>query len=977
MSFSSALLQPLITFAGFLVATLRNMFQRLASRLVRATPSEVASSSDGVGPPGRETTRADDDPKHALRGLDATGSSIPAARFLDCEDLVLKVCDYLPKSEQDVFSLTCFRCADTVLLRRYGYKKTAVDLPEQAPDTRCAKTGQSRDAADRGKALEFDGYHQPLSEKDVELFLRFRPAADLVHWDRGWLFYLVARKRKAIGKRDFLRGNYVTAFSRFGDALRVLPKPPPGDAEVRRETEKLAVDWRDLPKVQREQGPYLCGIDAEKRDDEHRPEDRQHSVLNGPESAFYRLTRNLCFYKQTVLKYLFAAAARGAGTPASAEVFSSAEPAKLLCLDLRVLLHSNRSLAALRSALPLYAVAEAGYAVQFAEFALRELLAVEQASPGRAEFRESMRAWWFKCRHRLGEAWLRLGNPRAMYEVLGATMMPDGTETHINDVEQRQGIACCAKDFDNLESWVSTGFRSWSLYSSHEEADLMMQLLGGPKLPGADGRANEKPKSLHAYADAVLQELFSTSAGNKNSQPVTEKAIVHALAKCPLLLIADAPRLRKELRSCQSPCLWNLRRIPDVIIPVSVYNISSMIAGELRAIVRDWNDQQQGRVERLLLTWGLLYMELDAREFANAQTTVQKLIYETTAPPDAKPACPWPRYFLSELLYLLALAEFGLNDAAACGHALQSWKIFSSCKTDRNYAAGMRLEIWADAVLRRERGGPKSKVDGARIHDALNEESLEKEELKMMAHFRKKLQRTKAFYPVRRDNCFVHVSIYDALGIKNSMPDGMEGAYALCDVMKQKFGKKDDDEEPDTSKPRRKKSSKSAQKNSSEHETANKNADEKKFRYWPLSKLQRAQDEKKHAALLADDSAAAKNREGSSWWKSPFTPTTADFLLASQQYRRMIGTDLRYDLYQTDADILTTYKSSPEKRLQYGVELSDFQNYIGHMYGVTQRFRREKKEQKEELEAFVHGMGPQGVCVSMIQGSAIDMLMKD
>eukprot|EP00931_Biecheleriopsis_adriatica_P002733 TRINITY_DN1037_c1_g1_i2.p1 TRINITY_DN1037_c1_g1~~TRINITY_DN1037_c1_g1_i2.p1 ORF type:complete len:577 (+),score=137.50 TRINITY_DN1037_c1_g1_i2:83-1813(+) len=139
----------------------------------------------------------------------------------------------------------------------------------------------------------------------------------------------------------------------------------------------------------------------------------------------------------------------------------------------------------------------------------------------------------------------------------------------------------------------------------------------------------------------------------------------------------------------------------------------------------DPEEEEVPQREILLMRWVLAYTALDAHKWSTARDTLETLIYHATVDPSAASYYPvhinrftsptrsdfrhalagekelnilsHPRHYMSELTYLLALAEFGAGDAIACGAAIQAYMdLVPQSLKDHNYGDALHLQAWAE-----------------------------------------------------------------------------------------------------------------------------------------------------------------------------------------------------------------------------------------------------------------------------------------
>eukprot|EP00928_Gymnodinium_smaydae_P047604 TRINITY_DN31789_c0_g1_i1.p1 TRINITY_DN31789_c0_g1~~TRINITY_DN31789_c0_g1_i1.p1 ORF type:complete len:603 (-),score=96.04 TRINITY_DN31789_c0_g1_i1:223-2031(-) len=145
----------------------------------------------------------------------------------------------------------------------------------------------------------------------------------------------------------------------------------------------------------------------------------------------------------------------------------------------------------------------------------------------------------------------------------------------------------------------------------------------------------------------------------------------------------------------------------------------------------DFEEVHQGLI--LLMRWVLAYIELDALEWAPARETLHRLIFHLTVHPDAPMywpdhinsmksperkdfknpyvgnrelnIVPFPRWYLTELMHLLALCEFGRGDTQGCQRAIETYhELVPESFLDRNWESAIYLRTWPQIKLLHEQG---------------------------------------------------------------------------------------------------------------------------------------------------------------------------------------------------------------------------------------------------------------------------------
>ncbi|CAD7968366.1 unnamed protein product [Amoebophrya sp. A25] len=516
-----------------------------------------------------------------------------------------------------------------------------------------------------------------------------------------------------------------------------------------------------------------------------------------------------------------------------------------------------------------------------------------------------------------------------MFEAGAATMSPDGSDDYGNKVDA-QKLDCCNTLFEKLDDKVEPFFNATT--------SLLF--------------TNSKGSSMLTQINSALADLFSDDV-------LTDRKVIATLAKCPLILAADVPRLREWMRSpaCTSSCLWWLRRVQDHTHPACPTNFPAMAAAELRLKIRDWPD----RTEKLLLLWGLAYMEMDAREFENAKATLQQLLHATTAPPNGPTPSPWkPTCFISELLHLFALAEFGLDDAAGCEQVLSSSALFFKDANDRHHVAHRMLQTWSHCALSAELSA-SGKVDSEQAAKELQTCSklLEKSKKNLEKEYGRELDHAcgDTLYdgssPLWLDVCIFHSLKIDS----SKMPEQPQMCGMLFRRWKECWG------------PLRVQTSEMQLSNALTHKLLTKFLQ-------PLSKQQYEEDVKKTieqgqlrpASSLRSSSRGDKNTttpssngtasststsedeellhyRGVGPGRCHFSPAGIRYILSSGQYHKMLRMHLERDIYCVTKPTGGKYDSDTSA----GVD--EFRNFMGKTFGVVKRFRRTKREQLEEMRA--------------------------
>mmetsp|Transcript_52354 Transcript_52354/g.125014 ORF Transcript_52354/g.125014 Transcript_52354/m.125014 type:complete len:798 (+) Transcript_52354:62-2455(+) len=147
---------------------------------------------------------------------------------------------------------------------------------------------------------------------------------------------------------------------------------------------------------------------------------------------------------------------------------------------------------------------------------------------------------------------------------------------------------------------------------------------------------------------------------------------------------------------------------------------------EMGIDVEDHPEAEEVHQELLMLMrFVLAYAELDAFQWQAAKETLHRLIFHITVSPNAPKyfpqhinrikspgrkdfknpyigsqelnLLPFPRWYLAELMHLLAVCECGIGDASACNSAISTYfDLVPSSFLDRNYESAMFLRAWSE-----------------------------------------------------------------------------------------------------------------------------------------------------------------------------------------------------------------------------------------------------------------------------------------
>lgn len=103
-----------------------------------------------------------------------------------------------------------------------------------------------------------------------------------------------------------------------------------------------------------------------------------------------------------------------------------------------------------------------------------------------------------------------------------------------------------------------------------------------------------------------------------------------------------------------------------------------------------WNYQNDEKVEAEdvpVLCWFLAFMQLDCEDFAGALDSLSYVISDISEG-------RWSKTFLSEVLYYIALAEFGIGNKDGCGLSLEVYDSIAH-ELDRHRRDAGILQLWA------------------------------------------------------------------------------------------------------------------------------------------------------------------------------------------------------------------------------------------------------------------------------------------
>ena len=163
-----------------------------------------------------------------------------------------------------------------------------------------------------------------------------------------------------------------------------------------------------------------------------------------------------------------------------------------------------------------------------------------------------------------------------------------------------------------------------------------------------------------------------------NDRRAAWEIIAEGYRRCPLLVIRglafelnDAtvypPRLVLMARTCQAHHDGSFR------IPLSV---------------QDWvGEEILNERDISVLRWWLAYLQLDAEEWQLALQTLMMILEDCNQG-------RWPSFYLSEVLYLSAVAGFGMDSRELCLSNLERY-FTVACMIDRNIADAKLLLLWA------------------------------------------------------------------------------------------------------------------------------------------------------------------------------------------------------------------------------------------------------------------------------------------